>query len=555
MASSPLSRSTQRRLLKLALQPNSIWEGDRLSLNFRDPGGATEDLEENRDCILWVDGIHGVVRAMDLVPASTGQEAIVRTLLQAMEQPMDTPNQISRPARPKKIVVRSRELQFFLRGVLQGLDTAVEYQPELPLIDEFFSGLQQMMSNRVPPIPPEYADALEDASHRLWQLAPWKDLYDHQIIRINLPDLEEQPELYVSVLGNLGMEFGILFYRSLDSLKLFRQTIADADHPQEAFFRQDCHYVTFNRPLDLEVTPPSPPVSLDWEDLEVEFGSIHPMEGMQAHLGEEEAQTVLLALEALMRFVSKHRQSLKNHRFPALQSKFKLSFPEVLPPKLAKVSVSVATEPEIAEQLLALTDFDDDDDDYDDDEDFDLDDLDFRSLLEQMGITTSFIPIEDDLIPDGSLITMVGMSWDMYQVLQELAHCKVIGPRDLPEDADLPAIVVQTTRPKAKTLLAEIEAAGGLAGVTFTKDSEDCEIGILKLKNGEMKLLNSYDLDNPVYQKLRQRWKQQVTLSKGLCGLVITDGITGKRRGQVPGVRDVMMLLTAPYIEMGGFLY
>lgn len=152
-----LPASTYRRLRKLAFQPNSVWEGDRLSLNFQDPGGSIEDLEENRDCILWVDGVNGVVRAMDLVPATVGQEAIVRTLLQAIEQPLDTPKQISRPARPKKIVVRSREFQFFLRGVLQDLDITVEYQPELPLIDEFFSGLAQMMGHRTPTVPPQYA--------------------------------------------------------------------------------------------------------------------------------------------------------------------------------------------------------------------------------------------------------------------------------------------------------------------------------------------------------------------------------------------------------------
>jgi len=123
-----LPPATYRRLRKLAFQPNSVWEGDRLSMNFQDPGGSIEDLEENRDCILWVDGVNGVVRAMDMVAATVGQEATVRTLLQAIEQPLDTPKQISRPARPKKIVVRSREFQFFLRGVLQDLDITVEYQ-------------------------------------------------------------------------------------------------------------------------------------------------------------------------------------------------------------------------------------------------------------------------------------------------------------------------------------------------------------------------------------------------------------------------------------------
>jgi hypothetical protein len=42
------------------------------------------------------------------------------------------------PARPQRIVVRDREIQFYLRGALQGLDIAIDYAPELPLIDRMF---------------------------------------------------------------------------------------------------------------------------------------------------------------------------------------------------------------------------------------------------------------------------------------------------------------------------------------------------------------------------------------------------------------------------------
>jgi hypothetical protein len=57
-----LNRSTQRRLQELPQIP-SVWEGDRRPLL-----GLAEsshlDAEPNAECIIWVDGVEGVLRAM-----------------------------------------------------------------------------------------------------------------------------------------------------------------------------------------------------------------------------------------------------------------------------------------------------------------------------------------------------------------------------------------------------------------------------------------------------------------------------------------------------------
>jgi len=105
-----LNSSTRRRLQQLRQIP-AIWEGDRrlLSPQIR----SLETDSRQGDCILWVDGMEGLVRAMDVVSSDAGHEAVVRALLQAMEYPQGS----GIPARPQKILVRDRELQFFLRGV------------------------------------------------------------------------------------------------------------------------------------------------------------------------------------------------------------------------------------------------------------------------------------------------------------------------------------------------------------------------------------------------------------------------------------------------------
>ena len=121
MNSLPLS--TQQRLKKLPQIP-SVWEGDRRPLSGMQKGVEIDD-DAKGDCILWVDGSEGFVRSMDIVSPEMGIEAVVRTLLKAIENPHSP----AKPARPQKIVVRNREIQFFLRGALQSLDINIDYVP------------------------------------------------------------------------------------------------------------------------------------------------------------------------------------------------------------------------------------------------------------------------------------------------------------------------------------------------------------------------------------------------------------------------------------------
>ncbi|MFN9359477.1 MAG: DUF6930 domain-containing protein, partial [Pseudanabaena sp.] len=138
-----LNRSTLRRLKKLK-QSSAVWEGDRRALpaKIRQPQDSSNiiplhghDEESKPHCILWVDGSMGMVRSMDVVESAVGQEAFVRALLQAIEHPQSP----AQPSLPQKILVCDRELQFYLRGVLQDLGISVEYFERLPLIDEIFS--------------------------------------------------------------------------------------------------------------------------------------------------------------------------------------------------------------------------------------------------------------------------------------------------------------------------------------------------------------------------------------------------------------------------------
>ena len=520
-----LNRSTCRRLQQLQQIP-SVWEGDRRPLGTRQTGsdwlesGSGEPPEG--DCILWVDGSQGMVRAMDVVTPDTGHEAVVRTLIRAMEYPHNPGS----PARPKKIVVRDRELQFFLRGVLQDLDITLDYVPELPLIDEIFRGLQDAIETRPPQLPPQYAEALTEQAFQLWDDVPWEVLADHQILEIELNEWDIG-SLYVSVMGMLGMEYGILLYRSLDSLKRFRQramTHESIEEMQEAFLGQDCLYITFETETDEDDELATLAPGLLSPDVEPVFGNLHPLEGLRSFLYEEEAAPLLVSLEALHRFFRQHRQKFQNDQFPPISSRYRIPHPDAPEGSKGQVSVKITTLPDLANELLGLT------------ED------------EENGHPLSLPVVRDDLIPDNSFLSLGMVPWDLLEDLR--AGTEFYQAQSIPKEGDgLPVVMIQTSRPKAKTLVQSLQEAGGLQAICFNP-GEDAfggdryDLGLLQAGNGNLYLFGEFGEDDPTHVSARKKWDQRCKKTKGYCGLIIAKGLTGASRGN-PQFKDMIALFEA----------
>ncbi|MCU0551749.1 MAG: hypothetical protein MUC48_20595 [Leptolyngbya sp. Prado105] len=511
-----LNPSTYRRLLELPQIP-CVWEGDRRALSSGapiDPAWSdSTSTPSDGECILWVDGSQGVVRAMDVVPLETGHEAIVRTLLRAMEHPHNP----AKPARPQKIVVRDREILFYLRGVLQDLDIALDYVPDLPLIDEIFRGFQDATNSRPPSIPPQFADELLAKAEVLWEDAPWSLLPDHKIIEIELNrwDLEC---VYASVMGMLGMEYGILLYRSLDSLRQFRQRVLSnesMDRMEEAFLAQDCLFLTYETEDEDEFEDEEDLEFLD-PTLQPVFGNLHPLEGIRSFLYDEEAMAFITVLEALHRFLKQHRRKLMNDNFPALSSKFKIPAPDG-----DTIPVKVTTLPEVAEELYSMVDEDEDE------------------ALGELPI------IRDDLVPENSFLSLGVVPWEMVEMMRSsIQHFQLQAPTQAGEG--LPIILIQTSRPKAKQMIDEIEAAGGLNGICFNPGSDPFmddryDLGLLQTQNQELHLFGEFEEEDPTHSQARKKWDQRCKKTKGICGLLIAKGLTGASRGN-PGLKDMMVL-------------
>ncbi|MBD2074184.1 hypothetical protein H6F86_09825 [Phormidium sp. FACHB-592] len=527
-----LNLSTHRRLQQLP-QIASVWEGDRRPLVSGMPSSADwtdagAGSEPNGECILWVDGSQGMVRAMDVVTPETGSEAVVRTLLRAMEHPHN-PNS---PARPQKIVVSDRELLFYLRGVLQDLDITLDYVPSLPLIDEIFRGFQDAVSSRPPQLPPQYAEALTQKAIALWHDAPWDIFADHQIlaIEVNRWDIDT---LYASVMGMLGMEFGVLFYRSLESLQRFRERVLtneSLEDMEEAFLGQDCLFVTFENEGDeeegvnLSIVP-----TID--AIEPVFGNLHPLEGLRSFLYDEEAMALMVVLEAFHRFMRQHRSKFEPDTFPVVSSRYRIPLPTEVTAdapaneatKTATIAIKVSTMPDLAAELLVLTDADDDD--------------------------GSFPAVRDDLVPENSFLSLGVVPWDMLDLLrsgmaehQPMTEVKAAGD-------GFPVVMIQTSRPKAKTLIGAIKAAGGLQAICFNPgadpfDSEHYDLGLFQTGNGDLHLFGEFGDDDPTHIAARKKWDQRCKKTNGCCGLIVATGLTGASRGK-PQFKDMVALFEA----------
>jgi hypothetical protein len=508
-----INLSTQRRLKQLPQIP-CVWEGDR-----RQVDSLAEELEleddDSRELIIWVDGVEGVVRSMQVVNHTMGVEAIVRALIEAMEYPQAP----AQPARPQKIIVRDRQLQFYLRGVLQNLEIIVDYVPELPIVDELFHRFSDMAGARAPKLQRKYQNLLDATATQIWNLAPWEILADYEAIEIELNEWDIE-KFYISVMGMLGMEYGVLLYRTVESLQRFRAMALDLDGTQDmesAFLSQDCIFMTFdaiNPEIELNLG------NLPAKAVEANFGNIHPMEGMRPFLYEEEAIATQVALSAFREFVRAFRHQLAADDLPRLTKSIDIITPDTNTVKHIRIQTLTELSQELLQMHLAM----------EDNGKFDPSDL----------------PIQDDLIPDDSYVSLGLMPWDRVATIRlkatyhQNSDVQAVGE-------GLPIILVQTTRPKATEMIQRIQQAGGLQGICFN-EGEDPEadlsydLGILQLGDGEMQLFGEFYHDSEVHVEARRKWVQGNETTQGYCGLVIAKGLTGKARGN-PGVEEMVAFL------------
>jgi hypothetical protein len=497
-----LSPATIRRLNRLPQVPN-VWEGAKIYLP------ASIGPAEPHHMVVWMDATEGTARSLE--SAEGGQEALVKGLLKAIEHP-----QGPFPAhRPKKVLVNDREAQFYLRGILRDLDITVEYMSELPMVEHLFAKFEEFNQNRPPEILPVYDRLLRSAAEELWQASPWDTLEDYQVIQISL-NCWDTENLYATVLGMMGQEYGVLLYRSIDSLRKFRLAACSdtpLDEMEKVFLSQDCMFCTFeiDNPLSFKLGTDK---STKFDD--VTYGSIHPYEGMRAALDPEEVLAAYTAIMALQRFYLKNRTKLIADPLMPLTQKMRITLPDTIPTEIKMVNVSVSTMPDLMREFQEMSD---DRDEFN---------------------------VQDDLIPEHALIGTGAVSWELLKILKPLvAHFDV----ELPKKANghgLPVIMLRTTRAKANKMMQSILAAGGLQGLAFeTPENAPIQFGILALKDGQLQLIGEFI--NAQVEILSERSPD------GRCAFIVAEGATKKSLPGPPRNRDIVAVLETRIMDMDDF--
>jgi hypothetical protein len=153
--------------------------------------------------------------------------------------------------------------------------------------------------------------------------------------------------------------------------------------------------------------------------------------------------------------------------------------------------------------------------------------------------------LRDDLIPEDSFLNLGVISWDMLNLLRQEVNYKS-GAAISPVGDGFPVILIQTSRPKAKTIIESIQAAGGLKAICFNPganpfDGERYDLGLLQTENGELFLFGEFLEQDPTHIEARKKWNQRCQQTHGYCGLIIAKGLTGASRGN-PGLKDMMAL-------------
>lgn len=533
-----LPQTTQRRLTKLPQIP-SVWEGDRRPLSHLKNTDQSDGPSEG-ECIIWVDGSEGFVRAMDIVSPETGPEAVVRTLLKAIENPHSP----AQPARPQKIVVRNREIQFFLRGALQNLDITIDYVPELPIIDELFRSFSEVNQSRPPAVPSAYEPILSDLAATIWDLAPWENLADYDIIEIHLNKWGINT-LYACVMGMMGQEYGVILYRSIESLKQFRAaaiTKEETEELEQAFLSQDCWFINYEAQSFVDDDEEE---DLDLGDLSSDevsplFGSIHPYEGIRPFLDEEEAKTLCYVLEAFANFIDDYQEELGEDPIDDLGEDYEISH-TIEREKETTLTVTVNTLPALARELLEMLD-----------------------LMEEDALSSSEnvrLSIRDDLIPENAFLSLGMIPWPIIKQLQK--HPKTYYQASesashhlTPEGEGMPVILVQTSRPKAKEMIQTLKASGGLKGICFNPGEDPFsdthyDLGILQTENGDLFIFGEFLQNDPKHREARKKWDRRCQITQGHCGLIVAMGVTGAAKGN-PKLSDMLAVFEAQALDTKG---
>jgi hypothetical protein len=214
-------------IARLPQANGEVWEVGRRCLNL-----SIAELErkgERPELLLAVhaSGQGGVVQA-NIVPSSAPPTALTDFLLEAMRQPM-----IGKPRRPQLIRVNSQAEAETLAATMAAAGVRLEVSAPLVVLDalveematEFGGGARDYRTQAAhagEPLSDESLRELFSAAKAFYRAELWHDFGDEVMFEIALqPTSGDSKTLYGIIMGNMGQEFGLALYASLDDFRRF----------------------------------------------------------------------------------------------------------------------------------------------------------------------------------------------------------------------------------------------------------------------------------------------------------------------------------------------
>jgi hypothetical protein len=176
--------------------------------------------------IFWLDASDGCIVGTNLVAPDEVDGQVGAVLAGAMAQPM-----VGRPRRPDRVRVATAAMADEVRAVLgDGATITVAATPELQMVlDALTESIDAEAAGNGGEVITYLAngDVEADAvaeffeiAKQLYKLAPWNDVQDQQVIRVDIPALDVEGAC-LSIIGNLGESLGFLLFPSYDGFLAF----------------------------------------------------------------------------------------------------------------------------------------------------------------------------------------------------------------------------------------------------------------------------------------------------------------------------------------------
>jgi tetratricopeptide (TPR) repeat protein len=189
---------------------------------------------------------------LDVYESEPEPELVRDLLLHMMRMPEQ--EELS-PHRPKEVMFEQAALLEAIAPALREIKVATSAGEAPPMLDNLISELNQAFASApvelpgllsIPGTNPKMIASLFEAAAGFYRLAPWKRIANDQTLAVTIDPPGEQ--LFVQVLGNGGMEFGLSLYRSWeDVVRMFEY----ASSPMELVPETGVHGLTFEDKNDL----------------------------------------------------------------------------------------------------------------------------------------------------------------------------------------------------------------------------------------------------------------------------------------------------------------